>query len=92
MNTPLDMVSYARDGQEYLLVSNVRHPLMKIACKDIDAQAPLTSPQTPVGVPREVMPQPGVTRMANLDDQHVLMLQRDAEGSFHLRSYSTASL
>ena len=28
MNTPIDMVSYDRDGEEYLLVSNVRHPLM----------------------------------------------------------------
>jgi hypothetical protein len=92
MNTPTDMVAYRRDGEEYLLVSNVRHPLMKIACRDIDRQQPLTQPQEPVGVPRETLPQEGVMRMANLNGTHVLMLQRDASGNLHLRPYSTASL
>ena len=91
MNTPIDMVAYSHDGQEYLLVSNMRHPLMKIACRDIDQQPPLTQPHEPVGVPREVLPQAGVTRMANLNGTHVVMLQRDA-GGLHLRPYSTASL
>ena len=91
MNTPIDMVAYSQNGQEYLLVSNLRHPLMKIACRDIDQQPPLTQPHEPVGVPREVLPQAGVTRMANLNGTHVLMLQRDA-GGLHLRPYSTASL
>jgi hypothetical protein len=92
MNTPLDMVAYCRDGQEYLLVSNVRHPLMKIASRDIDQQTPLTEPHQPVGVPRETMPHEGVTRMANLNGSHVLMLQRDADGRLHLRPYATATL
>ena len=29
------------------------HGLIKIACRDIDAQAPLTEPKEPIGVPRE---------------------------------------
>jgi hypothetical protein len=45
-----------------------------------------------VGVPRETLPQEGVTRMANLNGTHVLMLQRDATGHLHLRPYSTATL
>jgi hypothetical protein len=91
-DAPLDMVAYSSDGQEYLLVSNVRHPLMKIACRDIDQQAPLTEPHQPVGVPRETLPQEGVMRMANLNGSHVLMLQRDDEGKLHLRPYATAAL
>ena len=59
MNTPVDMVAYSRQGDEYLLVSNIRHPLMKIACRDIDQQGPLTAPQEPVGVPREALSHPG---------------------------------
>ncbi|MBV9356437.1 MAG: hypothetical protein JO023_13025, partial [Chloroflexi bacterium] len=92
MNTPTDMVAYRRDGEEYLLVSNVRHPLMKLACRDIDRQEALTQPREPVGVPRETLPQEGVTHMANLNGTHVLMLQRDASGNLHLRPYSTATL
>ncbi len=91
-NTPLDMVSYERDGQEYLLVSNARHPLMKIACKDIDRQEPLTQPKEPVGVPRQVLPQQGVGRMANLNASQVLMMQQDEAGNVNLRSYNNAAL
>jgi hypothetical protein len=92
MNTPIDMVSFARDGEEYLLVSNLRHPLMRIACRDIDRQAPLTVQGDRTGVPRQDLPQQGVTRMANFNGSAVLMLQRDADESLNLRPYSTASL
>jgi len=92
MNTPIDMVAYSKDGEEYLLVSNVRYPLMRIACRDIDQQSPLLERGDRTGVPREELPQQGVTRMANLNGSAVLMLQRDADGSLNLRPYSTASL
>ena len=91
-NTPLGMVSYARDGEEYLLVSNAKHPLMKIACKDIERQGPLTEPNEPEGAPRQTLPHEGVGRMANLNGSHVLMMQQDDGGNFHLRSYDTATL
>ena len=45
VNQPLDMVSFAQDGEEYLLVANTAHGLVKIACRDIDGQSPLTEPQ-----------------------------------------------
>jgi hypothetical protein len=91
-NTPLGMISYARDGEEYLLVSNAKHPLMKIACKDIEGQGPLTEPNEPEGAPRQTLPHEGVGRMANLNGSHVLMMQQDEGGNFHLRSYDTATL
>ena len=92
MNTPLDMVSYLRDGEEFLLVSNARHPLIKIACKDIDRQGPLTQPNEPIGVPRQTLPHQGVSRMANLKDSHVIMIQQDDAGRIHLRSHDIATL
>ena len=103
-NHPLDLISYQRDGAEYLLVCNDRHPLFKVACQDIDGQGPLTVPDdsldnspadpvTPgVGVPRELLPHPGVKRMANLNGHGVLMLQQDEDGSTHLRTYATDTL
>ena len=103
-NRPLDLVSYQHDEEEYLLVANDRHPLIKIACVDIDQQGALTVPDesldnspadpvTPgVGVPRQILPHPGVRRMANLSDDTVLMLQEDAEGNYHLHSYGVGEL
>lgn len=103
-NHPLDLISYEHDGAEYLLVCNDRHPLFKVACKDIDGQGPLTEPDdsldnspadpvTPgVGVPRQLLPHPGVKRLANFNGSGVLMLHQDDDGSTHLRTYATDTL
>jgi hypothetical protein len=92
VNQPLDMVSFAQDGEEYLLVANSAHGLVKIACRDIDSQSPLTEPQQPVGVPRETKDLQGIRRLANLGGSYVLALQSDDAGRQHLRSLKTASL
>ena len=92
MNQPLDMVTFTQQGDEYLLVAHSTHPLMKIACADIDTQDALTEPQEPRGVPRDTIDVPGVKRLANLNGEYVLALQRDADGARHLRSLKTASL
>jgi hypothetical protein len=92
MNQPLDMIAYLYDKAEYLLVSNTRHPLLKIPAAAIAGQEPLTTPTEPVGVPREELGHTGVSLMANLGADHVLMLQREPAGDVALRSYSTASL
>ena len=92
VNQPLDMVSFVQDGEEYLLVANTAHGLVKIACRDIDSQPPLTEPKQPVGVPRETKDLRGIRRLANLGGSHVLALQCDDAGRQHLRSLKTASL
>jgi hypothetical protein len=91
VNQPLDMVSFRQDGHEYLLVANSAHGLIKIDCRDIDAQEPLTQPRTPDGVPREKKDLQGIRRLARLGDGHVLALQA-ADGRQHLRALKTASL
>jgi hypothetical protein len=91
MNQPLDMVAFAQDGAEQLLVANSAHGLVKIACRDIDEQPALTEPREPVGVPRETEDLQGITRLANLNGAHVLALQSDDAGQ-HLRSLKIASL
>jgi len=91
MNMPLDMVSFEEGGEEHLLVANSNHGLVKIACRDIDAQPALTEPTEPVGVPRETEDLQGITRLANLNGSHVLALQ-SGHGRKHLRSLKTASL
>jgi hypothetical protein len=92
MNQPLDMISYHQDGAEFLLVSNSRHPLLKIPTAAIEAQPALTEPTEPVGVERAELAQSGVSWMANLDDSYVLMMQSDDAGGLALHSYATAAL
>jgi hypothetical protein len=92
INQPLDMISYTHAGDEYLLVSNTRHPLLKIATAPIAGQPALHEPTEPVGVPREELDHEGVSYLANLGASHVVMLQRDSAGALNLRSYTTASL
>jgi len=91
-NLALDMVAFAKDGEQYVLVSNSHHPLMKLSCADIDGQVGLTQPKEPLGIARTNLPHAGVSRMANLSGSFVLMMQREETGAIHLRSASTASL
>jgi hypothetical protein len=92
MNQPLDMIAYQGDGAEYLLVSNTRHPLLKIPAAAVADQPALVTPTAPVGIPPEELGHAGVSLMANLGAGQVLMLQRDGAGELGLHSYSTASL
>jgi hypothetical protein len=92
VNTPIDMVSFRQGGEEYLLVSNTSHGLLKLSSADIDAQVPLTEPKEPVGVPREREDLEGITQLDNLNGDYVLALQRDETGRQHLRSLKAASL
>lgn len=92
MNQPLDMIAYQRDGTEYLLVSNTRHPLLKIPAAAVADQQPLVTPTAPVGIPREELGHAGVSLMADLGASQVLMLQCGDAGELGLHSYSTASL
>jgi hypothetical protein len=92
MNQPLDMIAYRRDGAEYLLVSNSRHPLLKIPAAPIADQEPLVTPAEPVGIPRTELGHTGVSLMANLGANQVVFLQRDADGNLGLHTYDTASL
>jgi hypothetical protein len=91
MNQPLDIVAFEQDGEDYVLVSNTRHPLLKISCRDIDAQEALTTPGEPEGARRDAEELAGVSKMANLNGSHLLVLQEDEKGR-HLRSLKTASL
>lgn len=95
MNQPFSLVSYDRDGEEFLLVSNTRHPLLKIPAASIAGQdaltVPASEPDASRGIPRENLPHPGVTWMANLDRSRVVVVQRDGEDT-HLRTFHADEL
>lgn len=95
MNQPFSIVSYERDGEEFLLVSNTRHPLLKIPAAAVASQGPLSVPMSEpdhsLGVPREELGYPGITWMANLDRGSVVAVQRE-DGDTRLRTFHAADL
>ena len=96
MNQPFSLVSYDRDGQEYLLVSGTRHPLFRIPASSISGQDALSRPASAedpdtFGVPREALDHPGVTWMASLDRGHVVVVQNDG-ADVHLRTLAADEL
>lgn len=91
-NQPLDMVAFRQGGEEHLLLCHSSHPVMKLSCKDIDAQEGLTTPKEPRGIPVQTPELSGITRLANLNGDHILALQRDQSGTRHLRSLKVSSL
>jgi hypothetical protein len=92
VSTPLDMVVFRQGGQDWFLVSNTKHPLMKIARSDIDKQDALTQKGDLVGATRHELPQQGVTWMSNMGDGHVLMVHQDETSALRLRSYAVETL
>ncbi len=91
MNQPLGLVANGGDGEEYLLVSGTRHPLLKIPAASVAGQAPLTEHLEPVGVPREALSPEGVTWMANLGPEQVVVVQHEGADT-HLRTLQAATL
>ncbi len=92
-NRPLDMISYAVNGQERILISNSRHPLIKIDPALIAGATSLVEPTRETGIGFETVQEPGVRQMDNLNEDFVLILQQEGQnGPMNLRSLSKAAL
>ena len=75
-------------------MSNTNRPVMRLDYEDIaDFKETLTEPVTEfyvsTGVPYDNLPFPYVQQMDNLDDTHVLYIQRTGNGELILRSRPT---
>ena len=92
MNQPLDIVSFIEDGEEYLLVSNTSHGLIKIACRDIDGQAPLTEPKRAGRRARETKDLQGIPGWPTWTAATCWRCRPTSTAGSHLRSLKTASL
>ncbi len=93
-NSPLDMVSYKKDGKTYFLMSNSSRPVMRIKYEDIaNFKDTMTEPVTvfaeTAGVAYDNLPFPYVLQMDNLDATHIIYLQRQSDGDLRLRVRST---
>jgi hypothetical protein len=94
-NAPLDIISFENDGAERILISNSSRTVMLIDAATLPGAESLTEPMQKrygtAGVDFTALPLVGVLEMAMLNDENVLLLQRQAgDGSLQLRSYSTS--
>ncbi len=90
-NRPLDIVPYEWNGRANVLVANSRHPLMRMDPGLFADAKSLTNPTKENGVPFVELNTPGIVQLADLNDRHVVALQRNGE-SLDIISISKASL
>ncbi len=93
-NTPLDMISYEKEGSTYFLMSNSNRPVMRFKYDAIANFKDTMTEPVPVfaetaGVAYDNLPFPYVLQMDNLDATQVIYLQRLSDGDLRLRVRST---
>ena len=88
-NRPLDMISYDKDGAEYLLLSNSARGVMKISTAGLTENKGLTEPVRGGGVAGQsyesVESMSGVVQMDKLNETHAVVLL-DNNGSLDLKT------
>ena len=86
-NQPLDMISLG----DAILIANSRHPMMKVNLADIANGAALKSPTKEVGIARVPLSYTGIRQLADLDKDHVIVIQAGTAG-LDLKSITKSSL
>ena len=90
-NTPIDIVSYEKDGKSFLLLANSSRALMKIDPAEIEnyrdyLTAPVEENSATAGISFIALPYVNVQQMDKLSDTQVLLLQRMANGDLDLHT------
>ncbi len=95
-NTPLDIVSFEKEGRRFILIANTNRTMMMIDAEDLDEARSLTDPladgHITDGVEYLALPMVGVLQLDMLNAENFVILQRQSQdGSLRLRSYSVPS-
>jgi len=93
-NSPLDMISFTREGKQYFAMSNSNRPVMRIKYENIaNYKETMTEPvkewAVATGVAYDNLPMVNVLQLDNLDAKNVVYLQRTSSGDLVLQSRST---
>lgn len=96
-NTPLDIISYEKNGKSYILMANSSRALMKIDPAKIEQfedylTEPVEESSATAGVSFINLPYVNVLQLDKLDDERVVMLQRMANGDLNLHAASNRRL
>ena len=92
-NSPLDMIHIMKDGKPVFYMSNTNRPVMRIKYDAIAGfSKSLTEPveefAATAGVDYDNLPFVNVLQLADLDDEHMLLLQRMSDGNLVLKNRS----
>lgn len=87
-NRPLDMITYEKDGKNYLLLANSSRGVMKIPTEDAGSAAGITAPVDGTkGIGYETITSlKGVMQMDKLDKAHAVILVQDQGGRQNLET------
>jgi len=88
-NSPLDMITMTKGGEQYLIMSNSNRPVFKVKYSTIEAfQGNITTPVeenfATAGVDFISMPIVNVLQLDKLDDSQFILLQRRSNGDLDL--------
>ena len=89
-NQPLDMIAYKKDGQDFLLLANSAHGIMKISTEDLDKAAAIEAPVGGGGTAgqkfEKIADWKGVVQLERLNDTHAVVLATTADGRSDLKT------
>ena len=87
-NSPMDMISYSRGSESFLLMANTKYPVAKVDYKTIAAfEGTMTEPVKGTGgTAFKATPLVNVLQMDKLDENQVVMVQKKASGEIDLIS------
>lgn len=89
-NRPLDLISYSKDGSQFLLLSNSARGVMKITTAGMQDNQGLTAPVQGGGTAGQsftAIPEfTGVVQMDKLNDSSALVLTQTDNGQLHLKT------
>jgi hypothetical protein len=82
-NRPIDMVTYRKDGHDFLLMANSSRGVMKLSTEHLESYQPITAPvPETAGVPYETLKDlKGVQHLERFDDSKALILTGASTGS-----------
>jgi len=93
-NTPIDMISFRKGNESFLVMANSSRPVMRVRYSSIETfegtlQEPVAESYGTAGVDFVTLPVVNVLQMDVLDSSKILVLQRKVNGDLDL--YSAAS-
>ena len=92
-NSPMDMLTFTKGGETFLLMANTKYPVAKVDYKNIAAfEGTLTEPvKGTAGTAFVATPVVNVLQMDKLDETQVVMLQKKASGDIDLLTANDSS-
>ncbi len=80
---PLDMITYKKNGENFVLIANSNRTVFKMKVSDIEKSQPLTTPVDGIfvssGTPFVATGYIGVLHIDNLNSKYIAAVQRDIE-------------